>query len=79
MIDLSRWPEVTVNNVTVTVPLPRVGKPGHHVCETARNECADCKLARAAQDEILRARMLDERMSAAQYIRPPKMEAWTYQ
>ena len=50
-VSLAAWPRVVIRGENVTLPLPREGTRGHHVCPAAtRGECAVCKRRRDGAD-----------------------------
>lgn len=54
-VSLTNWPTIGLirgaSMVITTLPLPREGNRGHHVCPAAtRGECASCKRRRDRAD-----------------------------
>ena len=50
-VSLADWPRVLVRGELLTLPMPREGNSGHHVCAPAvPSECRACRCRRDASD-----------------------------
>ena len=59
--DLTSWPTVHLGDRTITVPLPKEGRRGHHVCAAGCHECESCIAARELSDRMEWERMMEMR------------------